>query len=237
MNDQFRIAFAAHLSRSADTLERLAAHLTAADPTKQESLEEMQAQVEAGAAIWASVLRGFLTAPEIVGEVDGLTGDGFTEVDETTDNGVHCANLLFAVMREYFYPLGPTVAPYYALLNDEHWQPSDDEQQMLRRTELRNEATCCRMLAHMVGTAATPTVPTAATLPAATVNDARDKWVYEQCCELVRYSCISRKVGKKTEWEPLPTVQAVRNAAIRYAAAHHLSPIPSRQPGRPARKK
>ena len=34
-------------------------------------------------------------------------------------------------------------------------------------------------------------------LPAATANDARDKWLYEQCCKLVAYSAIIRALAEK----------------------------------------
>jgi hypothetical protein len=71
-----------------------------------------------------------------------------------------------------------------------------------------------------------------ATLPAATANDARDKWLYEQCCKLVIYSSIVRALAKKKKWEPIESIQGIKNAANRYAEAHALPVIPSRQPGR-----
>jgi len=71
------------------------------------------------------------------------------------------------------------------------------------------------------------------TLPAATANDARDKWLYEQCCKLIRYSAIVRALNEKKKWAgEIDSPQGVKRAANRYAAAHSLPLIPSRQPGR-----
>jgi hypothetical protein len=144
--DHVRIAFAANLNRSADTLERLAATLTTADPTKQEHLEEMQAQVDAGAVIWGAVLQGFLTTPEIlnIGLAEG-------EVDTATGEGVECANLFFSVMREFVYPLGEAVVPR-SLCEESEWAMTDDKRAVMRKRELQNEATGCRILAKLIET-------------------------------------------------------------------------------------
>lgn len=152
-----RVAYVASLNRAADTLERLAA-VVDADLTKQQAIEEQQAQVEAGVTIWAAVLDGFITESEIVDEVEGLAGNGWMEPDALIDNGVHCANLFLAVMREFIYPLGDAVAPQYALIDDEDlndltWRPSPEQARMLRREELIAESTGCRIMARMIETA------------------------------------------------------------------------------------
>ncbi len=73
--------------------------------------------------------------------------------------------------------------------------------------------------------------------PAATANDARDKWLYQQCCKLTKYSTVIEKLAHKAKWEPISNHQGIKTAAGRYATAHNLPPIPGRQPGRPRAKK
>jgi hypothetical protein len=71
--------------------------------------------------------------------------------------------------------------------------------------------------------------------PAKTANSDRDEWIYGKCRKLVPYDKIVRQLAdcaKKKKWEPIGTIQGVVWAAKRYAKAHDLSPIPSRQPGR-----
>lgn len=148
-NDHLRVAFAANLNRSADKLERLAATLTTADATQPEILSEMQAQRDAGAAIWGATLQGFLTTPEIVGEVQGLAGNGHTEVDTTAENGAVCANLFLSVMREFIYPIGESVAPY-TVADDEEWPMTEAKHAAGRQTELEAEATGCRIIARLI---------------------------------------------------------------------------------------
>ncbi|MCD4726912.1 MAG: hypothetical protein K8R46_04590 [Pirellulales bacterium] len=154
-----RVAFAANLTRAADVLDRVAAQAAVADLPKQESLEEMQAQIKAVAAIWGATIAGFLTIPEIKAEVDGLADSGLTEPDSTRNSGADCANLFFAVMREFVYPQGEAVAPYYALIEDERWTPTELEYRMLRKNELRAEATGCRMLAQIITGSSGGSVP------------------------------------------------------------------------------
>lgn len=143
------VAFAANLNRSADTLEKLAS-LIDPDLTKLESLEEMQAQVEAGAAIWGAVLHGLLTVPEIMERVDGLTASGYSEPDTLTNNGAECANLFLGVMQDFIYPMGEAALPTYSLCED--WEPSEDSRVMYRRNELRSESSGCRILARLIET-------------------------------------------------------------------------------------
>jgi hypothetical protein len=75
------------------------------------------------------------------------------------------------------------------------------------------------------------------TSPAVTANDARDKWLYDECCKAVKYETIKRQLAEKKGWEPLDSIQGIKLAANRYAKAHDLSSIPSRQPGRRAHRK
>ncbi len=72
---------------------------------------------------------------------------------------------------------------------------------------------------------------------AATANDARDKWLYDQCLALVKYGTIIRQLSNKTEWEPIGSVKGIKNAANRYANSHLLPLIPPRQHGRPSGQK
>jgi hypothetical protein len=78
-------------------------------------------------------------------------------------------------------------------------------------------------------------------LPAATTNEARDKWLYKQCCDLtLTYRGIIRELTMKVKemgWEPIVTPQGINRAANRYASRKDLSPIPPRQSGRPSSKK
>jgi len=72
---------------------------------------------------------------------------------------------------------------------------------------------------------------------ATTANDERDKWLYEQCCKLVKYETIISRLSKKTKWEPIDTPQGIKDAANRYADRHNLPSIPFRQPGRKCKHK
>jgi len=67
-------------------------------------------------------------------------------------------------------------------------------------------------------------------------NEERDKWIYEQCCKLVKYVTIINRLAKKKTWEAICTIQGIKLAANRYAARHDLPSIPPRQCGRKARK-
>ena len=75
-------------------------------------------------------------------------------------------------------------------------------------------------------------------LPATTANEARDKWLYEQCCKPeVKLQTIKQRLANKKKWAQLDSIQGIRLAANRYAERNQLPEIPSRQPGKPARKK
>ena len=76
-----------------------------------------------------------------------------------------------------------------------------------------------------------------APLPAATANDTRDRWLYEECCRLTQYQTIINKLAKNAEWESIGTIQGIKRAANRYAKSHKLPKIPFRQPGRQPKQK
>jgi hypothetical protein len=61
-------------------------------------------------------------------------------------------------------------------------------------------------------------------------SEARDKWIYEECCRGTAYDRIAIILKKKPKgWARIDSKQGVRNAAIRYAKRHKLPDIPKRQ--------
>lgn len=64
-------------------------------------------------------------------------------------------------------------------------------------------------------------------------NDARDAWVYEQCCKPdVKYDTIVRRLKERAaeeNWKIVSTKQGIQEAARRYAVRHKLPPPPSRK--------
>jgi hypothetical protein len=64
-------------------------------------------------------------------------------------------------------------------------------------------------------------------------QDARDKWIYNQCCNKDKtFKAITQAlqgIAKQKGWRHISSIQGVRAAASRYAEDHHLSPIPRRQ--------
>ena len=154
-NEHIKVALASNLYRSADALERLALGVTTELPTTLEELSETQAQVDAGAAIWGAVLQGFLVVPEIVEEVEGVAGNGFTEVNTAYGDGVVCVNLFFSVMSGFIYPLGESVAPYLAG-DDEN--VSEARYAAGRKLRMTAEATGCRIIARLIEQKAPPPV-------------------------------------------------------------------------------
>jgi hypothetical protein len=62
--------------------------------------------------------------------------------------------------------------------------------------------------------------------------EARDKWLYRQCCNGVPYKDIKSQLEeqcRKKGWRKIGSVQGVRAAAIKYGARHHLPAPPNRQ--------
>jgi hypothetical protein len=66
-------------------------------------------------------------------------------------------------------------------------------------------------------------------------TEARNKWLYEQCLEIVPYASIIRELGKNPEWAPIWSPSGIKRAANAYASRKKLRPIPRRQSGRPSR--
>lgn len=69
-------------------------------------------------------------------------------------------------------------------------------------------------------------------------TEARNKWVYEQCCDVVKYSAIisDLKNKKPKTWGRLNQPSSVKKAASAYADRHGKPPIPRRAKGRPKSK-
>lgn len=60
--------------------------------------------------------------------------------------------------------------------------------------------------------------------------EARDKWIYGECCKGTPYDTIANRLKKKSRrWPRIESKQGVRAAAIRYAERHKLPEIPRRQ--------
>lgn len=60
--------------------------------------------------------------------------------------------------------------------------------------------------------------------------EARDKWIYEQCCKLVPYQDIADELGaKKEQWKKIGSPQGIIRAAKKYAKRHGLLPPPPRR--------
>jgi hypothetical protein len=82
------------------------------------------------------------------------------------------------------------------------------------------------------GKDACPTFPDS---PDASANDARDKWIFDQCVAGERYSRIISHLAKNhPDWQPIEGTNGIKAAANRYAERHGLRPIPKRQHGRPS---
>jgi hypothetical protein len=65
--------------------------------------------------------------------------------------------------------------------------------------------------------------------------DARDAWIYEQCCALTRYATIINEVRVRWTDHEISTVQGVKDAAAAWATRNALPTIPRRKRGRPRR--
>jgi hypothetical protein len=62
------------------------------------------------------------------------------------------------------------------------------------------------------------------------LTDARDKWVYEQCCKGEAYDSISRQLpNKNAKWARISTKQGILDCARRYAERKGLPKPPPRQ--------
>ena len=156
MANPMRVALAANLTRAANTFDALAKRANGPEPaTRTEQLEETQAAIDAGAAVWEGVIRGLVNVPAIARLVGELAGQGHMK-PETTEFGNVCANFFHDVMREFLYPEGEGVFPYFAFREEAqqaHHTGSDVAgglSALWRRHELQEQATGCTMLARLV---------------------------------------------------------------------------------------
>jgi hypothetical protein len=61
-------------------------------------------------------------------------------------------------------------------------------------------------------------------------NEARDKWIYEECRRGTQYKTIVAKLKTKPEsWDRIESIQGIRHAARQYARRNGLPPPPPRQ--------
>ena len=68
-------------------------------------------------------------------------------------------------------------------------------------------------------------------------TEARNKWLYDQCCKKVPYGKIIIKLEKKPmTWERLGTPNGIKKAANAYAERHDLVGIPKRTRGAPRKR-
>ena len=63
--------------------------------------------------------------------------------------------------------------------------------------------------------------------------EARDKWIYEECCKGTAYALIAIQLKAKLEWNSIDTVPGIRKAGMDYAERHGLPAIPRRQKSKP----
>ena len=64
-------------------------------------------------------------------------------------------------------------------------------------------------------------------------NEARDKWIYEQCYKGTEHGTIIRRLKQKPKsWARIQSVQGIRGAVKRYCKRHNLAEPPKRQKGR-----
>jgi hypothetical protein len=69
-------------------------------------------------------------------------------------------------------------------------------------------------------------------------NDARDAWIYEQCCAHTIYKKIIRDLKKNQHgWTVITTTNGIKSAASRYANKNNLPEPPERHRGRPKQSK
>ena len=61
-------------------------------------------------------------------------------------------------------------------------------------------------------------------------TEARDKWIYKQCCDGVPYDSIARNITvKNKDWYKITSKHGIQAAAKRYAERHSLPLPPPRQ--------
>lgn len=63
-------------------------------------------------------------------------------------------------------------------------------------------------------------------------TEARNKWIYDECCNGTTYKSIIYALKKSPEWYPIKTASGIKRSAREYAKRKGLQPPPERQPGR-----
>ena len=222
---------------------------------KPDQLEKFQLLGEAGALLMAAYDRGYVVLPGL-GELVDLTRTPTTiaDVEEGTRAARFChPSILFREVAGYDnWRIAPDDKGQMELTGEAAGgllpdllkeSPAVPRPQKGQPLQARNNAKfsqfafTCRLLADDIERW---NPCEARDAPIETPNDERDKWLYEQCCELVGYNTIVtrlRKLAKKKNWELIESVQGVKEAARRYAKRHNLTAIPKRQSGRSPKEK
>ena len=68
-------------------------------------------------------------------------------------------------------------------------------------------------------------------------TEERDRWIYEQWWDGTKFEEIKQQVKARSDWEPIETVQGVKDAGKAYVDRYGLPLPPPRRPGRPKREK
>lgn len=63
-------------------------------------------------------------------------------------------------------------------------------------------------------------------------TEARDKYIYEECCRGTTYKAIIARIKTTPDWEKILGHTGIKAAAVRYAERHKLPKPPSRKSGR-----
>jgi hypothetical protein len=74
--------------------------------------------------------------------------------------------------------------------------------------------------------------PTGRRLPRDRKTEARDRWIYQQCCKGRKYQAIAAELGRVAQqknWTKISSKQGIHQAAVRYARRHQPAPPPRRQ--------
>lgn len=100
-------------------------------------------------------------------------------------------------------------------------------------TRLRSHASELRER-HELGVRPQPETSIETLSPWTDEEEARNKWIYEECCKCTDYATIMRRLGKKKKsWTRIDTPQGIAHIAKRYAEVRGVPPHPKRKAGRP----
>jgi len=112
----------------------------------------------------------------------------------------------------------------------------------IREYQERRERFVFEFAAAMLNSnAASRSAAPAAQLPWDKSTEARNKWLYESCCDSTQrkqiLSELKKKIASGEPWDSIETEPGIVNAANRYATVHNLDPPPKLKPGRPKSKR